>query len=562
MLTFRLNRVSLISDFHSSTDMTALFYFARSKRIPFLFPVLFSIVVSGCEAPVAQGPIHIPVIEGLCVDGSGGEYTHAYHAHLAGTPQGDVVAPEDLDINLSIGWTEEGLALFAEVTDDTIVAGRWHAWEGDGLEIFIADSCGSESTIQFSIAVLNPLEADTGLEVFDRRYGMTYITGDAGQLFPPACCKIGKTITDDGYQMEVLLPFEVLFGKDSIPGSVALEVWVNDADTTAGPRAQYTWSYSGKMLLTSWAMQSLIPDTLASETRLPVRAQVVDEMQINMQFPTEPDLTLLEFVDQDGQELQHHISGRNASGYLSVTLVPKDWEMLDYISVKRGDHEEARLYADLISRVYEHTVKPNRYEEDVRCLSFRDRRVSPPQGATLFVGSSSIVMWKTLSRDMQGMPVLNRGFGGSTADDLLYYFDRIVLPYKPERIIYYEGDNDMGNGTAPEVFADSTRRFIQLVKEKFPDTKIYLLSIKPSFARIRLAQKVDKANMLLRDIAGADDSVYFIDVSTPMYDSEGRLRKDIFLEDGLHMNAAGYEIWTRVVRESLGMPALSGEQCP
>jgi lysophospholipase L1-like esterase len=41
--------------------------------------------------------------------------------------------------------------------------------------------------------------------------------------------------------------------------------------------------------------------------------------------------------------------------------------------------------------------------------------------------------------------------------------------------------------------------------------------------------------------------VDFIDVFTPMLDEHGQPRSELFVDDGLHMNASGYALWRRII---------------
>jgi hypothetical protein len=47
----------------------------------------------------------------------------------------------------------------------------------------------------------------------------------------------------------------------------------------------------------------------------------------------------------------------------------------------------------------------------------QDRLQPPPPHGVLFIGSSSIRAWSTLAEDFPGVPVINRGFGGSAIAD-------------------------------------------------------------------------------------------------------------------------------------------------
>lgn len=193
----------------------------------------------------------------------------------------------------------------------------------------------------------------------------------------------------------------------------------------------------------------------------------------------------------------------------------------------------------------------NQWEEAIRAFERMDETDPPPEGAVLFAGSSSIRMWSTLAEDFPDEPVINRGFGGSQMSDLIHFAGRIVTPCAPRLILVYEGDNDVAAGkTAEQVFTDY-RRFVSLMRNQLPDTRIAFIAIKPSLARRSLMDEMRKANEWIEAYAAARDHLDYIDVFTPMLGEDGEPLPHIFLEDGLHMNAAGYAIWTEAIRPYL-----------
>ena len=127
------------------------------------------------------------------------------------------------------------------------------------------------------------------------------------------------------------------------------------------------------------------------------------------------------------------------------------------------------------------------------------------------------------------------------------FADRIVFPAKPRLIVFYAGDNDIGSGKSPELVAQHFQKFVGIVHEKLPSTRIAYISIKPSPSRWHLVDKVREANRLIKDIAKRDRRVDYIDVFTPMLGKDGKPRPELFVEDRLHMNEAGYKLWTSVV---------------
>jgi len=191
------------------------------------------------------------------------------------------------------------------------------------------------------------------------------------------------------------------------------------------------------------------------------------------------------------------------------------------------------------------------FESDIEAFEAADRANPPPKDAVLFIGSSSIRMWKSLAEDFPGMTVINRGFGGSTIPDSIRYAGRIVVPYHPRRIVLYAGDNDIALGATPERIAADFRQFVERVRRDLPDVPIDFISIKPSLARWRLVEKMKQANALVQAYAKRATGIGYIDVFTPMLGEDGLPRRDLFLEDGLHLNKKGYQLWTGIVRERL-----------
>jgi hypothetical protein len=85
------------------------------------------------------------------------------------------------------------------------------------------------------------------------------------------------------------------------------------------------------------------------------------------------------------------------------------------------------------------------WEPAITAFETQDRRQPPKPGQVVFAGSSSIRFWHTLAADMAPIPVLNRGFGGAHLRDVLRYADRIVTPYRPQAVVVYAGENDLGS---------------------------------------------------------------------------------------------------------------------
>lgn len=195
-------------------------------------------------------------------------------------------------------------------------------------------------------------------------------------------------------------------------------------------------------------------------------------------------------------------------------------------------------------------VETARWEEEIRFFEERDREEPPPKGGVLFIGSSSIRFWD-LKKHFPGLPVINRGFGGSEISDSIYYADRILLPHRPKTVVFYAGDNDVSRGKSPELVFEDFKTFAGIVLDRLPESRLLYISIKPSLARWSLVDKMREANRLIEEYAAEEDQIVYIDIDAPSIGQDGKPRPELLLEDGLHLTEKGYELWSERVREHL-----------
>lgn len=188
-----------------------------------------------------------------------------------------------------------------------------------------------------------------------------------------------------------------------------------------------------------------------------------------------------------------------------------------------------------------------KWEKEIAAYEAADRKNPPPKGGVVFVGSSSIRLWKTLAQDFPQHRVLNRGFGGSEMADSVHFAERIVLPYEPRMVVVYAGGNDINNGRTPEQVFGAFKAFVVKVRAKLPDTQIAYISIAGNPKRWAQVERVKTANALVESYCKSEANLRFIDVFSQMLGPDGLPKPDIFVEDRLHMNAEGYKLWTAII---------------
>jgi lysophospholipase L1-like esterase len=194
---------------------------------------------------------------------------------------------------------------------------------------------------------------------------------------------------------------------------------------------------------------------------------------------------------------------------------------------------------------------PDKWRQEIDQFASADAVRPPPSQGVVFVGSSSIRLWTTLASDFPTIQTINRGFGGSELADSVYYADRIVVPYQPRMVVLYAGENDINAGKTPATVLADFQAFRAKIHTALPAAKIIYLAMKESPSRAAVRGQVREGNRLIAADCAADPRCTFVDVATPLLDAAGGYRPEFFQADQLHLQPAGYAIWTQVLRPYL-----------
>lgn len=197
-------------------------------------------------------------------------------------------------------------------------------------------------------------------------------------------------------------------------------------------------------------------------------------------------------------------------------------------------------------------IDPTRWEETMQRFDEQDRMSPPPENAIVLTGSSSIARWNDqAAAALAPLTVIARGFGGSVMEDVAYHLDRVALRYNPRAILIYEGDNDTAFGIPEEKILGQLESIIARIHDALPETRVYVLSVKPSVSRLNVWDTAQRVNAGYQAIAMADPLVHYVDVANPFLWADGSVMDDIFVDDDLHLNDMGNLIWGSSIRAAL-----------
>lgn len=225
-------------------------------------------------------------------------------------------------------------------------------------------------------------------------------------------------------------------------------------------------------------------------------------------------------------------------------------------AVAMSRHAAEHLIVDSVSvyGIKADTDWLHRYDDEIETLV--DKSDGDPDTIcdALFVGSSSIRLWHDLPRAMEPLNVKNRGYGGATMRDLMINYHRIMAHYQPKTVILY-CDNDIcgwkeGDLDVEEVFR-LYKAFIGRIHSDYPSTKVFFLSIKHSLSREKLRDQQNCLNGMMERYAADDPDATYVDVSSVLLDCQGKIIDALFMDDHLHLNPEGYNLWNDILKPLL-----------
>jgi lysophospholipase L1-like esterase len=191
--------------------------------------------------------------------------------------------------------------------------------------------------------------------------------------------------------------------------------------------------------------------------------------------------------------------------------------------------------------------KPSRFQKEIDAFDAADAKSPPEKGGIVFTGSSSIRLLN-IPEFFPDIKALNRGFGGSHISDVNHYLEKVVLRYEPSLVVFYCGGNDLWDKKSPAQVEEDFTEFRTRLFKKVPEAKLLVLAVRPSPQRISIKDKEADLNERFRKAAEADKRITYIAGSCDRYlDAAGKPIKELFVEDGLHMSRAGYEIWKEIL---------------
>lgn len=159
--------------------------------------------------------------------------------------------------------------------------------------------------------------------------------------------------------------------------------------------------------------------------------------------------------------------------------------------------------------------------------------------------------------------IVNHGFGTSSADDLLYYYDRMVRLYKPRALVLATMSNDVGFGYKAKDVMEILARIVNWAQADFPGIRIYCFNDDPTLKNkgvTNISTRIrSEYNQYLEDFCARTENCIYVPLEKQAFYFEDpadigdydKVREDIFADDKTHLNPKGYAMFMDFVRELL-----------
>jgi lysophospholipase L1-like esterase len=483
----------------------------------------------------------IPFLKDIVIDGNSKDWKNqGFLVKLFADNTGKVAANDDFSASLKLGWDNQGLLMSLEVTDNKLLVPSKQPFSGDCLELFVANKRGGNDLIQIIMA-----PSDSGTIKGVKRVDWDF-RGSRTVAGLPIKIETVSVRTKNGYHLEALIPMSNLNIIPKNGEEIGFQIYVNDADDLNQPsQRRYQWHYLNDTYKSSWAMQRILFSNKAdAPVDYSITSYIIDEDTAFVKVLTEKSSLgkRIALKDSTTQIISAVLTEKNNFGVAELKLPlnripfinkPKTLSIDSYSLAEMDFSIDNLKYAE---------KQGYPFEDDIRVLEMMDRLINVPQNPILFIGHSHIRYWRTLQDDMKGLTVINRGFGGSCSDQVNYYFDRIVKPYKPSIIVYFEGNNDIrGRQRSVSFIANETKFFVNRVHALWPTTKILLLE-----------SGIDSLDVEIKKIRTENQSfVESLYAFSALFDSDGREKANVHQPDNVHLSPYGYTLVAPVIKQKL-----------
>lgn len=226
-------------------------------------------------------------------------------------------------------------------------------------------------------------------------------------------------------------------------------------------------------------------------------------------------------------------------GGVTYTAQQKDFSYTFEYNAKIGEVDIKVMLTNAVSQTEEQLNKV--FEGEVKQLKLK---YEGKTGEVIFYGASNFARWSTLEEQISGYPVQNKAFGGAPDTCLRNFAPDLLYGSAPKIVVLMNSSNTFSSGKSASEIISYKLEFFNEMKAALPDTVFLLQSATPNPLRYfgEYHDKMVEVDAKIKEYCENNDKFEYFNLISDLTASDGTVNPDIWIEDNLHLNAAGYQI--------------------
>ena len=200
---------------------------------------------------------------------------------------------------------------------------------------------------------------------------------------------------------------------------------------------------------------------------------------------------------------------------------------------------------------YEDTAA--KWENEIIKLENLDSSQDYTTNQILFIGSSSIRLWKSIKRDLEPYEPIRRAYGGARYTDLIHFTERLVSPHNIKAVGIFVANDITGgeNDLSPKEVLKLAKYVVKQIRTSHKSSSVFFIETTPTPKRWKAWSKISQANDLIKEFCDSSDRLFYISTRDYFIGDNGLPTEEFFIRDKLHLNRKGYALWADIIKKNL-----------
>ena len=194
-----------------------------------------------------------------------------------------------------------------------------------------------------------------------------------------------------------------------------------------------------------------------------------------------------------------------------------------------------------------------KWEKDITKLENLDKSKKQNKDAILFIGSSSIRLWRSIKKDLAPHEPIKRAYGGARYTDLIHFTERLVSPHDVKAVGIFVANDITGgeNDLSPKEVLKLAKYVVKQIRTSHKSSSVFFIETTPTPKRWKAWSKISQANDLIKEFCDSNDRLFYISTRNYFIGDNGLPTEEYFVRDKLHLNSKGYTLWSNIIKENL-----------